>query len=406
MSHVRANAWLPSTSASSSSSLLRLNNDSSNHHHRRRRGTSFARLLYLYALLLIVLASGWPVATSSSSSSTTAAPVRVRNVSVDVSDNVTLVCGGGGASSHPNDLTGSSDEESVEEGEIRVSPSVQPALTSAESNGLFWIREGREDGQSQRLTVEPNGLLRLKNVSKFDSGFYYCSLRDHEDTIRDRIYVQVRTAPPALQNVWVKPSTILANVLWEVAGTGGYPIIDFTAEYRLKPVPGEEPEDWKSILPNHIPPNLRQIDVYHLEPNTTYVFRVWATNQLGRGEIVEVEGHTHHSIEELELARHLLAGVENFDTRVWVAAVGIVMGTLMVLGFGTCYLLYRECKAPSPLEEQEVIELVPNIILNPGFFDDRGSNNGVNGLPTDENFNSQASQMRLNNNSYVQPRRL
>lgn len=47
-----------------------------------------------------------------------------------------------------------------------------------------------------------------------------------------------------------------------------------------------------------------------------------------------------------ELARHLLAGVENFDTRVWVAAVGIVMGTLMILGIGTCYLLYRECKVP------------------------------------------------------------
>lgn len=43
----------------------------------------------------------------------------------------------------------------------------------------------------------------------------------------------------------------------------------------------------------------RQVDVYHLEPNTTYTFRVWATNQLGRGEIVEVEGHTHHSVEEL-----------------------------------------------------------------------------------------------------------
>lgn len=43
----------------------------------------------------------------------------------------------------------------------------------------------------------------------------------------------------------------------------------------------------------------RQIDVYHLVPNTTYSFRVWATNQLGKGEIVEVEGHTHYSIEEL-----------------------------------------------------------------------------------------------------------
>lgn len=55
--------------------------------------------------------------------------------------------------------------------------------------------------------------------------------------------------------MWVKPSTILANILWEVAGTGGYPIIDFTAEYRLKPNVGEEPEDWKPIVPTHIPPN-------------------------------------------------------------------------------------------------------------------------------------------------------
>lgn len=32
----------------------------------------------------------------------------------------------------------------------------------------------------------------------------------------------------------------------------------------------------------------RQIDVYKLEPNTSYAFRVWATNQLGSGEITEV----------------------------------------------------------------------------------------------------------------------
>lgn len=65
----------------------------------------------------------------------------------------------------------------------------------------------------------------------------------------------VTAPPPALHNVWVKPSTILANVLWEIGGTGGYPIIDFTAEYRLKPTPGHEPESWKPIIPTHIPPN-------------------------------------------------------------------------------------------------------------------------------------------------------
>ncbi|KAL0125129.1 hypothetical protein PUN28_004340 [Cardiocondyla obscurior] len=267
-----------------------------------------------------------------------------------------------------------------------------------EQPNVMWVREGREDGQAVRLKVEPNGMLKLSNVSVNDVGNYSCTLDDDLD--KTIFNLTVRTPPPALQNVWVKPSTILANILWEVDGNGGYPIIDFTAEYRLKPVVGEEPEEWKPISPIHIPPNSRQIDVYHLVPNTTYSFRVWATNQLGKGEIVEVEGHTQYSIEELELARHLLAGVENFDTRVWVAAVGIVMGTLLILGLGTCYLLYRECKVPSQLEEQEVIELVPNIILNPGFFDERTEH-----VPQDENFNNQTTT-RLNNNSVVQPRRL
>ncbi|XP_014214900.1 protein turtle homolog A [Copidosoma floridanum] len=295
--------------------------------------------------------------------------IPVRNVSVDIGDNVTVPCTNG---------TQNLDETN------RV---------------ITWIREGREDGQIKRLRVESNGVLKLINVSRFDTGFYYCTV-DNDGVARDRIYVKIRTPPPALHNVWVKPSTILANIIWEVAGTGGYPIIDFTAEYRLKPVHGEEPEAWKPIIPTHIPPNARTVDVYHLEPNTTYIFRVWATNQLGRGEIVEVEGHTHYSVEELELERHFLAGVENFDTRVWVAAVGVVMGTLVFLGLGTCYLLYRECKAPSQLEEQEVIELVPNIILNPGFFDERTER-----VPHDEICNNQTTT-RLNNNTIVQPRRL
>lgn len=46
--------------------------------------------------------------------------------------------------------------------------------------------------------------------------------------------------------------------------------------------------------------------MYHLVPNTTYSFRVWATNQLGKGEIVEVEGHTHYSVEELGILLQLL----------------------------------------------------------------------------------------------------
>ena len=47
-----------------------------------------------------------------------------------------------------------------------------------------------------------------------------------------------------------------------------------------------------------------------------------------------------------ELARHLLEGADKFDTRWWAAAVGVVMGTLFLLGMGTCAMLYQELKMP------------------------------------------------------------
>jgi hypothetical protein len=43
----------------------------------------------------------------------------------------------------------------------------------------------------------------------------------------------------------------------------------------------------------------RQIDVYRLDPNTTYVFKIWASNVLGPGEESVLEATTLHDIEEI-----------------------------------------------------------------------------------------------------------
>lgn len=51
-------------------------------------------------------------------------------------------------------------------------------------------------------------------------------------------------------------------------------------------------------------------------------------------------------------------------------------------------------------DEQEIIELVPNIILNPGFED---NNQHTEHFPADENSNNETT-IRLNNNTVVQPR--
>ncbi|GBP59563.1 hypothetical protein EVAR_83282_1 [Eumeta japonica] len=177
--------------------------------------------------------------------------------------------------------------------------------------------------------------------------------------------------PPPLANVTVHASTILALILWSVAGDGGHPIIDFTAQYRSA-MPNNATgalEPWRAISPNHISPNSRQIDVYHLEPNTSYWFRVWATNTVGPGPPVAVLATTLYSDQDAELFKHFLEGAESFDTRIWLAAVCVVMGTLVVLAAGTCCVLCREWRRPEYGEDQDVMELVPNIILNPGFME-------------------------------------
>lgn len=42
----------------------------------------------------------------------------------------------------------------------------------------------------------------------------------------------------------------------------------------------------------------RQLEIYKLEPNTSYAFRIWAVNQLGKGEITELISRTIYHDEE------------------------------------------------------------------------------------------------------------
>ncbi|CAH1397912.1 unnamed protein product [Nezara viridula] len=268
---------------------------------------------------------------------------------------------------------------------------------------VTWRHQGRVDERGNHESVLPDNSLSLIDLSKEDAGIYTCYLPD--DTIINRIMVNVRTPPPALVNVTIVPSTILANLYWEVEDSGGYPITHFTAQYRLKHTPpGHLPDPWHRAMPPKIKPTATQIDIYQLEPNSTYVFQIWANNKLGCGKIVELEATTKHDNQEIELAKHFLEGAETFDTRVWVAAVAVVMGTLIVLASATIYILYKESHLAIVTEKEvEALELIPNIILNPGYHD-YGYHDYMNGDP-DENSNDTAP-LRLNNNTVVRPIRI
>lgn len=92
-------------------------------------------------------------------------------------------------------------------------------------------------------------------------------------------------------------------LIWEVwrNQTGGSPIIDFTAEMRRLPrvfSNFSEEVEWERLDPHHITPNARQLEVYHLRPNTSYQFRMWATNEAGAGEIATITARTVEPTQE------------------------------------------------------------------------------------------------------------
>uniref|UniRef100_W8AZQ2 Fibronectin type-III domain-containing protein n=1 Tax=Ceratitis capitata TaxID=7213 RepID=W8AZQ2_CERCA len=85
------------------------------------------------------------------------------------------------------------------------------------------------------------------------------------------------------------------------------------------------------------------MEVYRLEPNTTYEFRIWANNQLGSGEVVTTNVTTLPETKEEDLIRLIQPDLDNFDPRIWIIAVSVVLGTLVILAIGLCIVLSKEC---------------------------------------------------------------
>ncbi|XP_034671428.1 uncharacterized protein LOC117903480 isoform X2 [Drosophila subobscura] len=157
-----------------------------------------------------------------------------------------------------------------------------------------------------------------------------------------RTKLTVRTVPGPVTQLYFKASTILGFLIWRFNKTqsGGYPVRSFTAEFRnvsysQPPANASFEHAWSRMDPINIAPNVRQMEVYRLAPNTTYEFRIWANNELGSGVVVTTNVTTLPETKEEELQ-------DGWDS----------------------------------------IELIPNIILNPGFSESDGGGAGAGG---DEN---------------------
>ncbi|XP_017144523.1 uncharacterized protein LOC108157132 isoform X1 [Drosophila miranda] len=204
-----------------------------------------------------------------------------------------------------------------------------------------------------------------------------------------RTKLTVRTVPGPVTQLYFKASTILGFLIWRFNKTqsGGYPVRSFTAEFRnvsysQPPANASFEHAWTRMDPINIAPNVRQMEVYRLAPNTTYEFRIWANNELGSGVVVTTNVTTLPETKEEDLIRLIKPDLDNFDPRIWIVAVSIVLGTLVILAIGLCIVLSKECYQASQMELQDgwdSIELIPNIILNPGFSESDGGGGAAGG---------------------------
>ncbi|XP_023035137.1 contactin-2 isoform X2 [Drosophila willistoni] len=217
-----------------------------------------------------------------------------------------------------------------------------------------------------------------------------------------RTLLKVRTPPGPVSQLYFKASTILGFLIWRFNKTqsGGYPVRSFTAEYRnvsYDQMPANESYEhaWSRMDPINIAPNVRQMEVYRLAPNTTYEFRIWANNELGSGEVVTTNVTTLPETKEEDLIRLIKPDLDNFDPRIWIVAVSIVLGTLVILAIGLCIVLSKECYQSTQMDDWDSIELIPNIILNPGFSESDGTE-GVSAPPLFiQHHHRQANHVRI-----------
>lgn len=47
--------------------------------------------------------------------------------------------------------------------------------------------------------------------------------------------------------------------------------------------------------------------------------------------------------DRADLIRLIKPDLDNFDPRIWIVAVSIVLGTLVILAIGLCIVLSKEC---------------------------------------------------------------
>lgn len=246
---------------------------------------------------------------------------------------------------------------------------------------IVWIREGRA---LQHSNVDSSGVLFLSKITKTDAGLYTCqtekSIPHSEHTYTQtvsRVQLHIKTAPPFPASMRVYPSSTLALATWQLNGTGGYPIKFITVMYQQVT---DDPNDpaWHRTYPDSVGPEITQLDIYKLEPNTTYRFRVWATNKLGPGDNAEYLTTTKFISTDEVQGSHLISTVRHSHTNPWILCIGVFFGSMAIAVMVLTVFVTQTrklCFKRRTFHSSEDMELVTNIITNPNYIDNNTSHN-------------------------------
>jgi len=248
---------------------------------------------------------------------------------------------------------------------------------SANLNWIVTDAQAKEDFQNQVLNhvVQDDGSLFLENVSRSDSHLYTCQDAENNQSLGS-IKLQINGIPSAVNNFTAITHSVYALVTWNLDDDGGYPVQKFVLKYRLdESLSNTSTQHW-NILDN-LKPNTSSMAVFHLMPNSTYYFRIHAVNKLGPGQEISLMAKTKFDPEEVEQANELLSmeqeNSSNLYMKVTIVTICLVLITFAILSLGISLVLFRNCGQTGHSElnceatEDEVMELVPHITLNPSF---------------------------------------
>jgi len=223
-----------------------------------------------------------------------------------------------------------------------------------EDGDILWRHPGN---RSTSMVTAGAGALELVGLQLSDAGLYTCQ---QGDTAIHIVNLRVEDRPGQLGSLHISPHSQYAIVSWDGPYDGSSPVVSgYRCQHRRVERP---PAPWSA--PASLSPASSTCSLYSLQPNTRYEVRVAAYNPVGRADWRSSRFRTPPPAPPPPLL-----------PAPWlaVAVAAAALGLVCLVGGAVSLIVRRRSSRPRPQPlkespgEEEQLELVPHITLNPSF---------------------------------------